>query len=178
MIVTLAGGPDSGKTKLAELIARETGGASISGLPALIGDAAVGSMADYRTELLIASYRAHLRKERVPVIQRTSLLDSMAYVMMRLAGMLDRQSTPDDETERWLLSLSVVTTLMRDSFESDLVFYLAPKTKEINSFAASVVAFLPDVLDGLEQDYITLDGDVTENAALVARRMTDAAALA
>lgn len=179
MKIVLVGGPGIGKSKLAQELTKHIQIGVMSGIPATPTGAALGALADYRTELFLASYRAHglIDEGTVPILYRTSLVDSAAYVSMRLAGMSLRPVLPDEEVVRWEFVLSAVTLMMRDSWDADLVFQLPWRRAGYEHYEDAVTAMQLDILNNLDQEFVTLDGTLTENAELIATMVRDAAAL-
>lgn len=178
MNILLVGAPNSGKGLLGSDIAnqilksdfRQTVGIS-TGLPPTPSDMALGAMADYRTEVFLASYRTHLQRA-IPMVYKTSLIDSAAYTTMRLAGMTLRPVASDEEVNRWQMTLAMVMLLMRDSLQPDLVFYL-PQPEQFDTFEGAINATLREILNELDLDYTSLEGQRSENTETAVRMISD-----
>jgi hypothetical protein len=78
-------------------------------------------MADYRTELWLASARAMYHGYEGIVWH--SLIDSAAYVSLRLAGIIN--VAPDDlQIRRWYTTLDVILLMLMDGYNADHTLYL------------------------------------------------------
>src|ERR687898_525551 len=108
MIITVVGAPDSGKGAVVDKLHDNTNIPATSG-PLPGGDITLGPLADYRTELWLASGRASMHTK--PLIVWHSLIDSAAYTSLRLAGILNY--APDDlQIRRWSTTLDAVLLML------------------------------------------------------------------
>lgn len=145
-------------------------------LPDVLGSSeapALGALADYRTELLIAAHRAHVRDYKDVEVYLNSLIDSLAYATVRLAyNVADPIS--DEQTERLLLTEMVIGAFVRDTLSYDLVFLFPGYDGEEGDFNHQLSVFYPQLLDALEIEHTVLDAEVTENAVLLVDAVADA----
>lgn len=136
------------------------------GLPPDLGtpDApAIGSLADYRTELYIAAYRTISRDWKDVNIYYTSLIDSIAHSSVRLAFNLHTPIS-DELNERLMMTTAMIGAFARDSLTFDLIGYFPGYEGDHEGFNNRLAEFYPQLLEAMAIDHVVLDADVTENA--------------
>jgi len=81
---------------------------------------AIGPLTDYRTELLLASYRANEMVLQDNRIFTHSPLDNIAYAMTIVAFQVENETV----SSQWIGCFDFFPILFQDSWKSDLTIYL------------------------------------------------------
>lgn len=131
MIITIVGAPDTGKGDVALKLNESLSIPATSGR--LLGDEIlVGPLADYRTELWLAADRAIYDRTKDRIFWH-SLIDSMAYVSVRLAGIINVDPTNQLTITRWTMTFDMVLLMTQDGYKSDHTLYLPYKGDDEDS---------------------------------------------
>jgi hypothetical protein len=126
----IVGAPGTGKEDIAMKLQKETNlGATSGWFPG--GEIPIGFLADYRTELYLASSRAISTTE--DIILWHSLIDSVAYASLRLTGLINFDSTNQQEMGRWGIVFDACLSMLTDGYNSDLTLYVPYKGDDQDS---------------------------------------------
>jgi hypothetical protein len=112
---------------------------------------AVGALADYRIELSLAVRRAISMQDLENAIFEGSLLDSVAYSAARYKRLIDEDLVDDQVGYTWWLTMSLITSMLRDTFRADHVIYIKPANA--NEFKADINEALLAVMKELKIEY-------------------------
>jgi hypothetical protein len=139
----VTGAQGTGKGKLVRGLARKHSLVTDEGMPKLPEGVALGTLADYRIETLIAVHRcmAHLQPANKSVIYEHSLVDSLAYVSTRCIRLSEMDGV-DYAQEKWASVLGVTASFLRDSFRIDHVFFLKGADPEQAEIEDGIIAVL------------------------------------
>lgn len=165
MRIVLAGADGSGKRELVRELNKLFPEFDVSepDTEAIYAPWAVGSLADYRTELMIATERAAVMAG-TNILFTHSLLDSVVYASVRLMLMPQNNVL---NLSRWYHTQIVITHMLRDSWKSDLVFFLRGNNGE--HFQKEVERGFEIVFDELDLRPVILDDDAGQNLEESAR---------
>lgn len=161
----LVGAPGTRKTEIAEAVAeRFDNKLAFNDAPVTVGQYAVGSFADYRVELKLALNRVLEKPQTQPTIYTHSILDNLAYITSTIARYADHKAVTFDTLERSILTMTMIGTVVTDTFEYDHIFLLKGDfSPELDYEDFELQASLWMVLDQYELDYSVINVD--ENAA-------------
>lgn len=158
----ILGAPGVGKRKLANLVHDKRPHIEVQREPGHTHpNAALGALADYRTELSLALDRAWFM-ERDHTISTHSLIDSFGYTFLRIENGVEYMT--EAEVELWLLNLALIGKLAEDSLRFDNIFVLTGASEE----TSYIEELLLDLLFTFELPYVELSGNLQEDAELIA----------
>lgn len=166
MRVVLVGAPGSGKTELVEAL-RDRFMVVRDPTLKISSSYALGQLADYRVELLVAAQRAHLdppRKKRQLCCH--SLIDSLTYSAVRVANMVKYVNVDEQTLERWWLTAYMISALFLDTFTADHVFFLPGHDN--TSWSEQIENTLRETLESIEIKYVQLTGVCAKDAESIA----------
>lgn len=83
-----------------------------------------------------------------------SLIDSLAHVAARYAGMINSGSVSDDELFRWETALHTIALLTRDTYDADFTLFL--EGNDGSEFGKNVEEAISEILIQYNADYTTL----------------------
>jgi hypothetical protein len=156
----IVGAKDVGKRPLADdLLERFTGKLAHQDESFIhYGGYAVGTLADYRVEMRIASDRVTLPKyysdDPKPVIYTHSLIDSLVYSTLRFERLNELESTQQYTLEKAVMVMTMIGTFIRDTFEYDHVFLILTDEPENEAWEEMAQT----ALDAFEIDHTILRG--------------------
>lgn len=123
---------------------------------------ALGTFADYRVELALASNRI-FRDSEGSTLYTHSLIDNLAYASYALLRYELSPGISDESANRLIVLLSIIGVMLKDSFKYDHVFFLTgdfdpnDKWDEYN-----LQAILQMIMDDYQINYSIIDSDDTE----------------
>lgn len=153
MRIFIVGPPDSGKRELAFKIREKFPEFKITKDPELFladvfGDLdfvpALHNVSDYRSELLLASYRACANLTKEPTIFTHSLFDSVAHATVNLANEFDNQGPLIEE---WSATYVLMPYFIENTFTADLYIKMSDLELEEGTYAYYVNANLDELLE-------------------------------
>lgn len=165
MKILLIGPPNTGKRHFAGLINKHLTNKKRKPLlitpkpeDQVIG-AAVGELSDYRSETLLAAYRATLMGSETDCIFVHSLVDSVAHLSARFSTLKNLNILD----EQWTYSLLLSVFMLNDTFQYDIAVKF-PFDGEDDSFFNSEVSKALDVLiEDLEINLLEPNIDVVKD---------------
>jgi hypothetical protein len=122
-----------------------------------VNNYALGELADYRLELLLATERMLLHLNDQDIVMTTSLVDSVAYPLTRIVGMSNSGSVSAMELDRWTCTVATNLLIFRDSFESTKVYTLFDEPAKTGDFYDDLEDNLLTVLKEYNIDYELLN---------------------
>jgi hypothetical protein len=162
MRVVLVGAPDSGKNSVAQELIKQNLVQKSLGHPVEILDpyleVAVGELADYRVEVLLAARRAFLQAEEDVVFTHTSV-DNIAYAAQRASTLLHiDEGSPEAATAAAVLKL--VADMFIDSFRGDVIIFLTGN--DGTEYGQELENLLEYALDDFNIDHTVVEEDFPE----------------
>lgn len=134
--------------------------------------AALGLLADYRAELLLASRRATvLHSAERATLYTHSLADSLAYSMARVDTQQKHGVGSPTTRATWVLTMAIISDMFRDTFKADEIFFLSadfdPDEQQMQFKIQEIQGF---ILDAFALNYTIIDAEsqgVVEDIAKV-----------
>jgi hypothetical protein len=175
MRIVLVGAPGSGKEDLANAILAALVERGTPGIGP-VGDAqeivssmgyAVGPIADYRTELLVAVDRAFemtVLGDDIDAVYTGTLLDNVAHTLVILSAGINSGAFSQGEALRWDLTSQLAYGMMIDSFKADHVFFLGGGESDL-------AEFYPELLSQVQVDYVELGDDPLDRLETVLQKL-------
>lgn len=124
----------------------------------LENEPATGQLADYRTELRIASDRVWnvhwLNKKSSPSILTHSFIDSVAYPTIRVFNMVNSGSVSEDELFRWEMVLNTNALILRDTLPAIPTIFMPGNDGDL--FSAQIETALLSIITDWKIPHDTL----------------------
>lgn len=163
MRIYILGSEDQDKQKLAFKVKEKAPHMTVFTLPAQTeDDPALGSAADYRTEVALAVDRMRATLQKDDTIHVTSLVESVAYVAVNYE--LNASVIGDDELATWVFAAHTIGSILRDSFYNDYVFFKRGFKDDYNE---RVEWAIDTVLGEFGIPYIELSDDIDADAEMI-----------
>lgn len=161
--IYILGAPETGKRKLADsLMDRFPERLIHQSEQTIYGDSsgsyAVGSLADYRIEMKIASDRATLPKYfHTPktILYTHSLLDSLIYATLKFERIAAHDTIDQYNYDKSVMVMTLIASFIRDTFEYDHVFFILTDHEDKQAYESMA----KNALDGFEIDHTVLRAD-------------------
>jgi len=156
----IVGAPDTNKEKISDELARDFFTEQLFVHSGLFGkEPYLGMLSDYRVDTLIMAQRATLlhRVDR-PTLYTHSLIDSLAYSLVRVDNQQTHQNVSLKQQETWALTMGLAGVMLRDTFKADEIFFVVgdfdPDTQYDNAKLEQTIGF---ILDGYEMNYHVIE---------------------
>jgi hypothetical protein len=119
-----------------------------------------GLLTDYRNEIRLAAKRATAIHSSVrPMIYTHSLIDSLAYSLMRVDAQQEA-NVSERIRETWALTMGLIGCMLRDTHKADETFFIMADFDPATHYdQAKLQETLGIILDGYEIPYTILDTD-------------------